>query len=50
MSLDEQWTEIAQEAIEKAEKVKCSLEAFYSGLGEIIALIRARKQIEDEGL
>ena len=45
MDFDEQWEEIAKEAIRRAEHVKCSKEAFLDGLEMIEDLIRERREI-----
>lgn len=44
-SLDEQWEEIARDAISEAEKVKCPIEDFLEGLRQIEIAIRERREL-----
>lgn len=42
-----EWARIADDAIEEAEAVDCSLEEFAAGLKEIEIAIRERRQLAD---
>jgi hypothetical protein len=47
-SLDDQFQAIADEAIEAAEQIDCSLVEFVDGLGTIIDALRDRKSVSEE--
>lgn len=46
MTYQEQFEQIAQEAIEKAEAIPCSLETFVKGLRDMEHAIRNRADLE----
>ena len=48
-TLDDEWEQIAEEAIHAASEVDCSLHGFRDGLKEIIGALMTRlEQVEDE--
>jgi len=47
--VEEKFRKIAEEAMEKAERVKCSLGVFATGLSEMVDMFKDRlEMVEDE--